>query len=85
VADDRQRRGLGYRLILRLIEDARSAGLRYAEGEVLRHNRAMLALARRAGFEVRRHPGDATLVKIALELQGDAATEAATPTLLAVA
>ena len=69
VTDARQRRGLGGRLLLRLIEDARRAGLLLAQGDVLRYNRAMLSLARRTGFEVRRHPDDATLVKIALPLK----------------
>jgi len=63
VADDLQGRGLGIRMLDVVIEAARTAGYREVVGEVLRDNRAMLALARRAGFEARSSK-DPTLTRI---------------------
>ena len=53
VADDLQGQGLGMRMMDALIDAARAAGYREVVGDVLTDNRAMLALARRAGFETR--------------------------------
>jgi GNAT superfamily N-acetyltransferase len=64
VADACQRSGLGRRLMLRLLDDAAQEGLESATGEVLRHNRAMLSLARSTGFTLQSHPEDPTLVQI---------------------
>ena len=63
VADDLQGQGLGIRMMGALIDAARAAGYREVVGEVLRDNRAMLALARRAGFEARSSK-DPTLTRI---------------------
>lgn len=63
VADDFQGQGLGMRMMDVLIDAARSAGYRQVVGEVLTDNRAMLALARRAGFEARSSE-DPTLTRI---------------------
>jgi acetyltransferase len=76
VADAWQGRGLGRWLLPRLLADARSAGLREATGEVLRYNRAMLALARATGFSLLRHPTDASLVRIVRALEEPAAMPA---------
>jgi acetyltransferase len=72
VADAVQGQGLGARMMERLVEIARRAGFRRAVGDVLQGNRAMLTLARRTGFEVLRHPGDAQLARIVRRLDGHA-------------
>jgi acetyltransferase len=64
VADDRRRRGLGGALLERLLCLARRAGVRWLRGDVLRENLPMLALARRLGFAIARHPCDATLLRV---------------------
>jgi acetyltransferase len=64
VADDRRRRGLGSALLERLLCQARRAGVRWLRGDVVRDNLPMLALARRLGFAVTRHPHDATLLRV---------------------
>jgi acetyltransferase len=67
VADAWQRKGLGTHLLNALIVAARTAGLTSLEGEVLRTNKAMRALAERAGFLVRQHP-EARKVRITREI-----------------
>jgi acetyltransferase len=62
VADDFQRRGLGRRLIQRLIAYAARTGVRRLFGEILADNHAMLALARRLGFQIRSNVLDHTTV-----------------------
>lgn len=62
VGDRWQGRGLGRRLLARLLGDARAAGLREAVIETLRSNQAMRALARRCGFQLQHHPEDAALL-----------------------
>jgi acetyltransferase len=58
VADDWQRRGIGKRLILALMESAKTQGLRTFEGEVLTSNAPMLGLMKSLGFELRPVVGD---------------------------
>jgi acetyltransferase len=53
VADAWQRQGVGERLLHGLVQIAARRGLAWLEGEVLKDNAGMLALARRAGFAVR--------------------------------
>lgn len=62
VADDWQGRGLGRRLLERLLADAARAGLREAVLETLVGNRGMRTLARRAGFSLAPHPEDPDLL-----------------------
>jgi acetyltransferase len=62
VADDWQGRGLGRRLLERLLADAARAGLREAVLETSTDNRAMRSLARRAGFGLMPHPEDPELL-----------------------
>lgn len=64
VLDEGQRRGLGTALLEQLLQHARRAGVRWLQGDVLRDNKAMLALAGKLGFAVQRHPDDATLVRL---------------------
>lgn len=68
VADAWQRHGIGRRLLASLRDHAHAAGLARLEGEVQAGNAAMLALARRLGFELRAHPGDARLVQVVARL-----------------
>lgn len=53
VADDWQRQGVGERLLRGLIHAAAQRGVQWLEGEVLKDNAPMLALAQRVGFQVR--------------------------------
>ena len=64
VADDWQGLGLGSLLMEMLVDTAREAGFRRAEADVLRGNESMLSLARASGFDVRRSPIDATMLRI---------------------
>lgn len=68
IADAWQGRGIGRRMLEKLIAVARSRGLTELYGEVLSTNRPMLELARRLGFRVARHPDDATLSRVSLAL-----------------
>jgi acetyltransferase len=77
VADPWQGRGLGGTLLHRLMRHARRVGLEGLYGDVQRENAPMLQLARRAGLRLQRHPGDATLVRVAAELGSAARRNAA--------
>jgi len=68
LADAWQRKGLGRRLLEILLEHAAGAGIRVAIGVVLATNVAMLRLARSMGFTVHPEPGDATVLRIARNL-----------------
>jgi GNAT superfamily N-acetyltransferase len=68
VADGWQGQGLGRRLIARLCELARAAGLRGLRGDVLSENRRMLAILRGFGFASRRNPQDSFLHEVTLAL-----------------
>jgi len=68
IADAWQGRGIGRRLLEKLIAVARNRGMRRIYGDVLATNAAMLALARQLGFNLSRVPDDPTLTRIALEL-----------------
>lgn len=68
VADAWQGRGIGRRMLEKLILVARERGLKRIYGEVLATNRPMLELTRKLGFEVGRHPDDATVTRVALQL-----------------
>ncbi|MBB3008901.1 GNAT family N-acetyltransferase [Cupriavidus alkaliphilus] len=68
VADDWQGQGLGRRLIARLCELARAAGLHGLRGDVLSENRRMLAILQGLGFASRRNPQDSFLHEVSLVL-----------------
>ncbi len=70
VRTDWQGRGLGYLLMARLIEVARSRGVGELFGEVLRENAAMLQMCRALGFAVRTDPDDPALMRVAKRLSG---------------
>lgn len=64
VADAWQRGGLGTRLLNRLLRQAGERGVDCLRGDVQYDNLPMIGLARRLGFGVAGHPGDAGLVRI---------------------
>jgi len=68
IADAWQGRGIGRRMLEKLIAVARARGLGEMYGDVLSTNRSMLELARRLGFAGARHPDDATLTRVSLAL-----------------
>jgi acetyltransferase len=67
IADAWQGLGIGKRLLARLIDCARSSGIRNIYGDLLAGNNAMLNLARAHGFRHERH-ADAYLRRVSLEL-----------------
>ena len=68
VADDWQRRGLGRRMMMQLIEVARTRGLRTMIGHVLGSNRAMLDLCQSLGFVVSDSAEDPSAKRVTLTL-----------------
>jgi acetyltransferase len=64
VADAWQGRGLGSKLLQRLISHAQSRNVRRLYGNVLAENASMLGLAREQGFALRHHPRDSHLVRV---------------------
>ena len=64
VADAWQGAGLGRALLTYVMRHARSHGVGRLVGDVLWGNAAMLALVRSLGAELRRNPGDATVVRV---------------------
>jgi acetyltransferase len=69
VADAWQGRGIGRLLMEKLIEVARSRGVRQLFGEILATNHGMLVMMKKLGFRVERHPGDATVLRAVRDLQ----------------
>jgi GNAT superfamily N-acetyltransferase len=70
VADDWQGAGLGRSLLRMLAGHARARGVDRLTGDVLWGNQAMLALVRSLGASMMRKPGDATVVRVVLALEG---------------
>ena len=68
VADAWQGRGIGRRLLAKLIEVARRRGLKRLYGDILAMNRPMLGLVRALGFTLGRHE-DPTLTRASLDLR----------------
>jgi acetyltransferase len=58
VADDFNGKGLGSRLMLSIMEEARDKGLTEIDGLVLANNPGMLKLMKSLGFEIRPFPED---------------------------
>lgn len=71
VADHWQRRGVGLRLLAKLLEVSRRAGIARVIGYTFSTNEAMKNLGRKAGFTLRSDPGDlsVTLLEIDLSLR----------------
>ena len=68
LSDDWQGRGLGTRLLARLIAAAKGHGVRRLVGTTLSVNNGMLALGRKLGFELASDPQSATIANLTLEL-----------------
>jgi acetyltransferase len=68
VADAWQGRGIGSRLLAKLIDVARRRGVKRLYGEILGINRPMLEFVRKLGFTLERHP-DPTLARASLQLK----------------
>ncbi len=64
VADAWQGAGLGRELLLRLAAHARAHSVRRLFGDVLWGNNAMIGLARQLGAQLKRNPGDSTVVRV---------------------
>ena len=64
VADDWQRLGIGATLLAAGAAGAHRLGIHRLVGETLRTNDAMLALGRKAGMALLRHPDEARLVRL---------------------
>ena len=75
VAEGWHRVGLASRLMRALIEGARERGLQHMDGFVLGGNSAMLTLARRLGFTVRRDPRDQAVMIVRLALAAPSRSE----------
>jgi len=70
VADAWQGKGLGRRMLERLIEVACSRGLRTMVGHILASNQPMLGLCGKLGFRISNHPEDAFSKRAVLDLAG---------------
>lgn len=68
VADAWQGRGIGTRLLDKLIDVARRRGLRQLYGDILGTNLPMLELVRKHRFQLRRNEDDATLTRAVRKL-----------------
>ena len=70
VAEDWRGSGLSTQLLSSLLRQAPHDGYTVMQGAVMAENVPMLALARKLGFEIKRLPDDATVVRVwrALEL-----------------
>jgi len=68
VADAWQGRGIGRRMMEKLIATARGRGVTTLYGDILSLNTHMYALLRRLGFAFGRNPDDATVTRATLPL-----------------
>jgi acetyltransferase len=64
VTDRWQRQGIGAKLLGALQAAARSAGLLFLGGEVLRTNTPMLRFSKHAGYQAKGCPGDARVAMV---------------------
>jgi len=69
IADAWQGRGIGRRMMDKLIGVAGNRGLARIYGDVLSTNRHMLDFCRKLGFAFSRNPDDHTVTRVTLELQ----------------
>jgi acetyltransferase len=69
VRSDHKGKGLGWTLMRRMIDWARSEGLRAVEGQVLAQNIAMLNMARELGFEEAEAGDDRSIRSMTLKLE----------------
>jgi acetyltransferase len=66
---DRKGRGLGWALMQLIIEYARSEGLKYVAGQVLRENTVMLKMCRSLGFEIKTDRVEPDICSVVLALE----------------
>ncbi len=71
IADAWQGRGIGRRMMEKLVAVARHRGLERIYGEVLSTNHRMLNFCRKLGFVPTRQLDDPTVVRVTLELGGE--------------
>jgi acetyltransferase len=69
VRSDLKGRGLGWRLMHRLIEYAKHEGLQELHGAVLASNTTMLDMCRQLGFIISSDPGDPSVRSVTLDLR----------------
>jgi acetyltransferase len=69
IADAWQARGIGRRLMEKLIGIAKGRRLEQMYGDVLSTNQSMLDFCRKLGFTAKHVPGDATVTRVTLQLQ----------------
>jgi acetyltransferase len=69
IADSWHGRGIGGRLMTKLVDVARRRGVKHLYGDILAMNRPMLALVTRIGFQLSRHPEDPTLTRATMALR----------------
>ena len=69
IADAWQGRGIGRRLLAKLVAVAAARGVERMYGDTLASNRPMLELGRRLGFTLGRHPDEAHLTRLTRALQ----------------
>ena len=67
---DLKGRGLGWALMQRIIEYAKSQGLRRIEGQILQENSVMLKMCRELGFKVKTDAQDRGVCDVTLVLDG---------------
>lgn len=68
IADAWQGLGIGRKLLAKLVDSARSHGIRRIIGEVLATNTPMLHLVHSQGFRIARHPEGGELRRVVLDL-----------------
>ena len=68
LADAWQGRGIGYRMLEKLVAVAKARAMERIYGDTLASNRPLIALARKLGFTPGRHPDEAFLTRVSLEL-----------------
>jgi len=69
LSDDWQGRGLGTKLLSKLLETARAAGVGCLQGSTLTENTAMIQLARKLGFAIQKDPRGAYITLLTLQLE----------------
>ena len=69
IADAWQGRGIGHRMLEKLVAVARTRGVERIYGDTLASNRPLIELAKKLGFIPQRHPDEAYLTRVSLALR----------------
>ncbi|WP_448203720.1 bifunctional acetate--CoA ligase family protein/GNAT family N-acetyltransferase [Azospirillum sp. sgz302134] len=77
VRSDMKGQGLGYQLMNKILDYARSRGIKEVYGEVLRENTSMLGMCRALGFIRKENLDEPGVVEVRIELGGGLGTGAA--------